>query len=72
MLAILASTVASISSVLMPQPTNRSINPAEKRITLFLEIANIRQSISCFSIVEWSGPMVGTIVDWDFAPLVCA
>ena len=63
MLAILASTVASIFSVLMPQPTSRSINPAEKRITLFLEIADIRQSISCFSILEWAEPMAGTIAD---------
>jgi hypothetical protein len=31
-----ASTVASISAVLTPQPTTRSINPAEKRISIFL------------------------------------
>ena len=36
----------SISSVLTPQPTRRSINPAEKRTSMFLAIANICQSIS--------------------------
>jgi len=37
-LAILASTVASISAVLTPQPTSRNINPAEKRIRIVLTL----------------------------------